>query len=106
MYRFVLVDKQELRKGEREEAEEHGFSPDVAHDTALDHISKKDPHYYSRLQALGLEEEGEMLEEWNDSIFTKEKSGGRLARVKRYKRKHPGRPFTVVGGGNLVGGPH
>lgn len=100
-YRFILIDKNELHKGEREEEEEHGFTPDVAHKTALDHISKKDPHYYSRLQALGLEEEGETLEEWHDSVFTKEKTGSRLGRLKKTKG-----PWTAVGTPNLTGGQH
>ena len=101
MLRFVLVDKKELHKGEREEAGEHGFSPEVAHDTAMDHLSKTDPHYYSRLQSLGLEEEGETLEEWYDTTFTKERTGGRLKRLKKVKG-----PWTAVGTPNLAGGQH
>ena len=120
MYKLFLIDKSELKKGESEEAEEHGFTPDVAHRTALDHLEKKDPHYYSKLADLGLEEEGEeKLEEYKTGFgggkmgdskyaqgikstktfpFTKENTGGRLKRLKKYKGKFP---FTVVGGSNI-----
>lgn len=105
-YRFVLVNKSEVEKGEREEAGEHNFPPEQARNVALQHLTKKDPHYYTKADAAGLEEEGETLEEWNDSVFTKDKTGGRMARINRYKKKYPGRAFTVVGGSNIAGGQH
>lgn len=117
VYRLYLIDKRELTKGEKEEAEEHGFEPSVAHRTALDHLEKKDPHYYTKLAQYGLEEES--LEEYKTGFgggkmgsskdaqgiastktfpFTKENTGGRLKRLDKYKGKFP---FTVVGGSNL-----
>jgi hypothetical protein len=98
-YKFVLVNKSEVEKGEREEAGEHNFPPEQAHNVALQHLTKKDPHYYTKADAAG-------LEEWNDSVFTKDKTGGRMARIKKYKKKHPGQAFTVVGGSNIAGGQH
>lgn len=62
MLKLVIIDKSELRSGEKEEAEEHGFDPQTAHQVAIDHLTKKDPHYYTKAQAAGLEDE-EKLEE-------------------------------------------
>ena len=39
-YKLVFIDKKEIKKGESEEAGEHGFPPEVAHKTALDHLTK------------------------------------------------------------------
>ena len=110
-YKFVLVDKGEVEKGEREEAGEHNFPPEQAHNVALQHLTKKDPHYYTKADAAGLEElVREAIKEWHDSIFTKDKTGGRIGRLKRniakQKKKHPGSGFTVVGGSNIAGGQH
>jgi hypothetical protein len=74
-YKFVLVNKSEVEKGEKEEAGEHNFPADMAHNVALQHLTKKDPHYYTKADAAGLEEEGSNLDEWNDSVFTKDKTG-------------------------------
>jgi hypothetical protein len=100
MYKFVIVYKDELEKGEEEESGEHGFPEPIAHQVAIDHLTKKNPHYYSIADKVGLEE---VLQEWYDSVFTPEKTGGRMARIKRYKKKHPKTAFTVVGGSNLFG---
>jgi hypothetical protein len=103
-YKLVFIDKAEIKKGEGEEAEEHGFPPEVAHDTAIDHLSKKDTHYYSILQSLGLEEiVREELKEWTDSIFTKDKVGGRMGRARRELKKVKGWA-TVVGDTGLPTG--
>jgi hypothetical protein len=29
-----------------------------------------------------------------------------MARINRYKKKNPGKAFTVVGGSNIAGGQH
>ena len=103
-YKLVFIDKAEIKKGEGEEAEEHGFPPEVAHSTALDHLSKKNPHYYSILQKLGLEETvREELKEWTDSIFTSDKVGGRMGRIKKQLKKLKGWA-TVVGDTGLPSG--
>ena len=54
--KMVVVDKSELEKGEHEEETEHGFSEPVAKQTAIDHLTKKDPQYYTKADAAGLEE--------------------------------------------------
>jgi hypothetical protein len=103
-YRLVFIDKKEIEKGESEEAGEHGFPPEVAHKTALDHLTKKDTHYYSILQKLGLEEAVvEELKEWIDSIFTKDKVGGRMGRARKELKKVKGWA-TVNGDTGLSGG--
>lgn len=99
MLRLVIIDKSELQKGEREEAEEHGFSKDVAHKTAMDHLTKKDPHYYTKLAQYDLEED-----ELEEAIKTgpeypysdkKVKGKGRYGRIKNMKN------VLAVGGGTL-----
>ena len=87
--RLILVDKSELEKGIEKESSEHGMSQEEARKTALDHLKER-PDYYSVAEKAGLEEEG--LEEWNDSVFKKGMTGGRLKRLKNKKG-----PFTVVG---------
>lgn len=47
------VDPQELEKGIKVEME-HTDDPDIAEIIALQHLSE-DPHYYNKLQSLGLE---------------------------------------------------
>lgn len=111
MYKLYLIDKRELSKGESEEAEEHGFEPDVAHRTALDHLEKKDPHYYTKLAQYGLEEEGEeTLEEYKSGFgsgkmgdsshaqnipstktypYTKGRKSGRLAPIRKAAEEGP-----------------
>lgn len=105
MYKLVVVDREELAKGEREEGEEHGFTPDVAHKTALDHLTKKDPHYYSKIAQYGLEEEpmNEAIKSgpnypYSDKSVTK----GRYGRVKAQLKKKKNKGATVVGGSNLM----
>ena len=61
--KFVLVDKNELASGEREESEEHNMSQEDAERTALQHLTKKNPHYYSIAASVGLEEESLELNE-------------------------------------------
>ena len=69
--RLILVDKKELQMGIDKESREHGMSYEEARRTAIDHLKER-PDYYSVAEKAGLEEEG--LEEWTDSIFTKEKT--------------------------------
>ena len=97
MYKLYLIDKRELSKGESEEAEEHGFAPDVAHRTALDHLEKKDPHYYTKLAQYGLEEEGEETLEEYKSGFGSGKMGD-----SRHAQRRPSTstyPYIKVKGG-------
>ena len=84
--KLMLVNKHELEMGIEKESSEHGMSREEARKTALDHLKER-PDYYSVADKAGLEEEG-MLE-WNDSIFTKEKTsgGGRYGRVKKAVNK-------------------
>jgi len=99
MLKLVLVDKKELARGEKEEAEEHGFSPDIAKRTVLDHLTKKDPHYYTKLAQYDLEEEGldEEIKTGKNFPFDSTKvAGGRMKRLKGKKN------ITVVGGSNLM----
>lgn len=119
--KLYIIDKAELAKGEREEAEEHGFEPEVAHKTALDHLEKKDPYYYSKLAQFGLEDEElqKCLEEYASGFnsgemgsskdaqgikssksypFNKENTGGRLKRIKKAAKKGP---VTAVGGSGI-----
>lgn len=78
--KLMLVNKHELELGIEKESGEHGMSYEKARQTALDHLKER-PDYYSAAEKAGLEEEG--LLEWTDSVFTKEKTGGRYGRVKR-----------------------
>jgi len=91
----MIINKQELKMGIEKEMSEHGMSHEEAHKTALDHLKER-PDYYSVAEKAGLEEE-EMLE-WNDSVFQKRMTGGRLKRLKRIKG-----PFTVVGTSPEIG---
>lgn len=54
--KLVLVDKSELHKGEEEEHSEHGFDKELSTSVAAQHLDKKDPHYYTKADAAGLEE--------------------------------------------------
>jgi hypothetical protein len=113
MYKIYLIDKSELKKGEHEEETEHGFSPDVAIRTAKDHLEKKDPHYYTKLDKLGLEEE--QLEEYKSGFgsgkmgsskdaqgiptgknFPFTQKSGRLWKIKMAAKKGP---VVAVGAG-------
>lgn len=97
--RLVIVDKKELTKGEKEEAEEHGFSKKIAKKTALDHLTKKDPHYYTKLAQYDLEEEGLEEEIKTGPKFPFDSEGVTGGRMKRVKGK---KNVTVVGGSNLM----
>ena len=70
--KFALVDKNELAAGEHEEAGEHNMSPEEAEKTALQHLTKKNPHYYSIAKSVGLEEESYEL---NESALLEYKKG-------------------------------
>lgn len=83
--KLILVDKHELELGIEKESSEHGMSPEEARKTAIDHLKER-PDYYSQAEKAGLEEEG-MLE-WNDSNFPKDRTGGRLAGLKKNVKKH------------------
>ena len=93
--RFMIINKKELEIGIDKEHTEHHMSLEDAKKTALDHLKER-PDYYSVAEKAGLEEEG--LEEWNDSIFKKGMTGGRLDRLKNKKGA-----FTVVGTSPRVG---
>lgn len=54
--KLVLVDREELHKGEEEERSEHGFDKELSANVATQHLDKKDPHYYTKADAAGLEE--------------------------------------------------
>ena len=99
MLKLVIVDKKELAKGEKEEAEEHGFTPSVAKKTALDHLTKKDPHYYTKLAQYDLEEEGLEEEIKTGPHFPFDSDTVTHGRMKRLKGK---KNITVVGGSNLM----
>ena len=73
--KLVLVDREELAMGAGEEAEEHGMSPEDARNTALQHLSKKNPHYYSIAKSVGLEEEGDEIVEISESFLLEYASG-------------------------------
>jgi len=85
----MIINKHELEMGIEKEMSEHAMSCEEARKTALDHLKER-PDYYSVAEKAGLEQE-EMVE-WNDSVFQKHMTGGRLKRLKRLKG-----PFTVVG---------
>jgi len=91
----MIVNKKELKMGIDKESKEHGMSYEDAYKTALDHLKER-PDYYSVASNAGLEEES--LQEWNDSIFKKGMTGGRLKRIKNKKG-----PFTVVGTSAIIG---
>jgi hypothetical protein len=90
---------------------EHTDDKNIASEIVADHLTE-DPHYYSKLQKAGLEEYktgfggGKMgdskhaqgIPSTKTFPFTKENTGGRLKRLKKYKGKFP---FTVVGGSNI-----
>jgi hypothetical protein len=82
--RLIIVDKKELEMGIEKESTEHGMSYEQARKTAIDHLKER-PDYYSVAEKAGLEEEG--LDEWTDSIFTKERTGGRTGRLKKHWNK-------------------
>ena len=97
-YKLVLVQKSELQKGERDEAGEHFMPPDEAETTAAQHLEKH-PWYYTDLEKAGL---GEAIDTGKEFPYSDKKAtGGRLKRLKQYKK-----PFTVVGGSNIAGGQH
>lgn len=83
--KLLIVSKKELELGIEKESSEHGMSKEEARKTALDHLKER-PDYYSVAEKAGLEEEG--MVEWHDSIFTKEKTGGRYGRVQRTIKKY------------------
>jgi len=91
----MIVNKHELKMGIEKESGEHGMSYEQAHKTALDHLKER-PDYYSVADKAGLEEES--LDEWYDSIFKKNMTGGRTKRLKNKKG-----PFTVVGTSAIIG---
>jgi hypothetical protein len=93
--KFALVDKKELAAGESEEAEEHGMTSAEAHKTALQHLTKKNPHYYSIAKSVGLEEEEleNMIKEWYNELFRKDNTGSRWNTKSIRKSK----PSTTVG---------
>lgn len=108
MPKLLIVDRKELQKGIEKEKSEHGMSDAKARKTAIDHL-KENPHYYSIADSVGLEDE-EALEEVSHMVKpTKAKLTripSRTAKLKQYAKKHPNRPFTVVGGSGIVGGAH
>lgn len=108
MVKLLIINRKELAKGIQKEMEEHGMSEEEATKTAKDHL-KENPHYYSIADSVGLEDE-ETLEEVSHIVKpTKAKLKhipSRLPKLKKYAKKHPGRPFTVVGGSGIVGGAH
>jgi len=54
-YKLVMVDKEELHTGEKEEAGEHHLTPDDAESVTAQHLMKH-PHYYTDLEKAGLNE--------------------------------------------------
>jgi DNA phosphorothioation-dependent restriction protein DptG len=54
-YKLVVVDRKELKAGEKEEAGEHHLSPDDAESVTAQHLTKH-PNYYSDLEKVGLNE--------------------------------------------------
>lgn len=93
--RLLVINKEELKKGIEKESSEHGMSYEEARKTAIDHLKER-PDYYSVADKAGLEEKD--MCEWNDSIFKKGRTGGRLKRLKTMKK-----PFTVVGTDATIG---
>lgn len=83
--RFIIVNKKELEMGIEKESTEHGMSYEEAKKTAIEHLKER-PDYYSVAEKAGLEEDE--LNEWNDSIFTKNRTGGRLGGLKKNVKKH------------------
>lgn len=108
MPKLIIIDRKELQKGIEKEKSEHGMNDAKARKTAIDHL-KENPHYYSIADSVGLENE-ETLEETSHIVKpTKAKLThipSRTKKLKQYAKKHPGRPFTVVGGSNVAGGSH
>lgn len=94
--RLILVDKKELEMGIEKEMKEHGMTPEKARKTAIDHLKER-PDYYSVAEKAGLEEED--MVEWNDSIFKKGMTGGRMKRLKKVKG-----PYVPVGATGTLGG--
>ena len=88
MYKLYLIDKTELTKGEKEEKEEHGFAPDVAKRTALDHLEKKDPHYYTKLAQYDLEEE-ELQQEYKTAFGTSTKGSSKNVQTRPSTETYP-----------------
>lgn len=60
IYKLVLVDKQELHAGEKEEAGEHHLTSDDAESVSAQHLDKHS-HYYSDLEKAGLNESLESI---------------------------------------------
>lgn len=61
-----LDEESELKMGEKDEKEEHGFSNKLAKKVANDHLKKVDPHYYTKLKKIGLEEDKMSEEQLNE----------------------------------------
>ena len=57
------VDRKELAIGVKDEMKEHGISKKEAIKLALDHLTKVDPHYYTKEKAAGLGESVSILKE-------------------------------------------
>lgn len=109
--KLVLVDKAELHKGEEEEHSEHGFDKELSQSVAAQHLDKKDPHYYTKADAAGLEEYKNGLDSnkgtGGDSSHAQsiptgkkfpfdKKSTGRLGPIKKAAKKGP--VYAVPGG--------
>ena len=46
----VKIDPEELRKGAKDEEEEHDMPPKLARKTARQHLTRVDPHYYTKTE--------------------------------------------------------
>lgn len=103
-------DPEQVKLGMKAELE-HTDDEEIAKEIVADHLAE-DPNYYSKLKKAGLEEyktgfgggkmgkssQAQGIKSTKTFPFTKENSGGRLKRLKKYKGKFP---FTVVGGSNI-----